>query len=95
MGRLHAQEFAEMVEENIITIEQAIGWHLQGNHYPPVPLSMVPVCIAAIDAANEDDWERDIELPEGVLWRGRNSAPASALVEAHHLDSWLQELEDE
>jgi hypothetical protein len=95
MGNFQAAEFAGLVGEGAISLEQAIGWHLQSNHYPPVPLSMVPVCIEAIEAGQEEDWGRLIELPEGVLWRGKNSAPASALVEAHHLDSWLQELEDE
>ena len=40
-----------------ITLEQAIGYHLQGNHYPPVPLSMVQPCIEAIDAYYDEDYE--------------------------------------
>ena len=27
-----------------LDLETAIGYHLQGNHYPPVPLSMVQPC---------------------------------------------------
>lgn len=74
-------------------IEVALSWHLQSNHYPPVPQSMIPVCIAAIDAINEDDSSRSIELPASVHWRGEDFAPAWAIAEAHHLDPFLSEEE--
>jgi hypothetical protein len=72
-------------------LDQAILIHLQSNHYPPVPASMVQTCIEAIDAYYEDDYDKMIVLPEGVLWKGRDQAPASALIEAHHLEAWLPE----
>jgi hypothetical protein len=78
---------------NELDIEVAIGYHLQGNHYPPVPLSMVEPCIEAIDAFYDEDYNREIALPEGVLWRGQVTAPASAIVDAHHLNAWLPEEE--
>jgi hypothetical protein len=74
-------------------LEQGIAYHLQGNHYPPVPLSMVQPCIEAIDAYYDEDYRREIALPEGVLWRGQVTAPASAIIEQHHLDAWLPESE--
>ena len=74
-----------------LDLETAIGYHLQGNHYPPVPLSMVEPCIEAIDAFYDEDYNREITLPEGVLWRGQVTAPASAIVDAHHLNAWLPE----
>lgn len=78
--------------ENIdISLEQAIGYHLQGNHYPPVPLSMVQPCIDAIDAYYDEDTSREIEMPEGVFYKGRTTAPAWAIIEQHHLDAWLVE----
>ena len=76
-----------------LDLEVAIGYHLQGNHYPPVPLSMVEPCIEAIDAFYDEDYNREIALPEGVLWRGQVTAPASAIIEQHHLDAWLPEEE--
>ena len=84
MGYNTAQELA-----SILDLESAIAMHLQANHYPPVPTSMVQPCIDAIDAYHDEDYQRLIELPEGVSWRGETSAPASAIVEAHHLDAWL------
>jgi hypothetical protein len=70
-------------------INTALRIHLQANHYPPVPSSMVQPCLDAIDAYHDEDYSRLIELPEGVSWRGETSAPASAIAEAHHLDPWL------
>jgi hypothetical protein len=72
-----------------ISLEQAIGYHLQGNHYPPVPLSMVKPCIEALDAAREMDAMRYIAMPEGVFYKGMSHAPAWAIIEQHHLDFWL------
>jgi hypothetical protein len=72
-----------------LSLENAIAMHLRGNHYPPVPLSMVQTCIDAIDACNDEDYNREIKLPEGVSWRGSEYAPANAIAEAHHLDPWI------
>lgn len=86
MGLSTALDLAENLD-----LESAIGYHLQGNHYPPVPLSMVQPCIDAIDAYYDEDYDRMIVLPEGVLWKGRDQAPSSAIIEAHHLEAWLPE----
>lgn len=72
-----------------LDLETAIGYHLRGNHYPPVPLSMVQPCIEAIDAYYDADYNREIEMPEGVFYKGRTTAPANAIIEQHHLDAWL------
>jgi hypothetical protein len=74
-----------------LDLEVALGYHLQGNHYPPVPLSMVEPCIEAIDAYWEEDFDRAIEMPEGVFYKNQTHAPAWAIVEQHHLDAWLPE----
>ena len=78
-----------------ISLEQAIGYHLQGNHYPPVPLSMVKPCIEALDAAREMDAMRQISMPDGVFYKGMSHAPAWAIIEQHHLDAWLPQDEDD
>jgi hypothetical protein len=54
---------------------------------------MVQPCIHAIDAYYEEDYGREINLPEGISWRGQTSAPAHAIIEAHHLDAWLPQEE--
>ena len=82
------------IQESILDLETQLAYHLQGNHYPPVPLSMVEPCIEAIDAYYDEDYRREIALPEGVLWRGQVTAPADAIIEQHHLQFWLPDRED-
>lgn len=76
--------------ETDVSLEIAIRWQLTSNHYPPVPTSMVPVCIAAIEVANQDgSWDDELELPDGILYKGRTTAPAWAIIEQHHLQPWI------
>ena len=91
MGNNFATELADNDLFPELDLETAIGIHLQSNHYPPVPLSMVEPCIEAIDAYYEEDYNKLIELPEGVLYRGSTHAPASAIISNHHLEAWLPE----
>lgn len=90
MGRFQAEA---MAAEDFIPLENQIQWHLTSNHYPPVPVAMVPVCIEAIDHANEGNWEEMIKLPEGISWLGQSMSPVHAIVEQHHLDTWIIESE--
>lgn len=84
MGRITAED----LQDNY-SLEVSLAFHLQANHYPPVPVAMVQPCIDAIDAFCEDDPDRVINLPEGISWKGKTSAPAWAITDAHHLDAWL------
>jgi hypothetical protein len=90
MGAMQAMDLAE---SELIDLETQISIHLRSNHYPPVPNEMVPVCIEAIDKANEGEWEEFITLPEGTSWRGEPAAPVHAIVEGHHLEFWISESE--
>ena len=80
--------------DSVLDLETQIAYHLQGNHYPPVPLSMVQPCIDAIDAYYDEDYNRFIAMPEGVFYKGMSHAPASAIVEQHHLEWFIQPVED-
>ena len=96
MGSNMATEMADGTLSDLgihLDIETQIGIHLSANHYPPVPRSMVQPCIDAIDAYHDEDYNRLIDLPAPITWRDKNQAPASAIVEAHHLDAWLIEEE--
>jgi hypothetical protein len=77
------------IAESGISLDQQLAWHLTGNHYPPVPTSMVQPCIEAIQAINAGDYDKAIALPDGVGYKGRTDAPARAIAEAHHLDAFL------
>jgi hypothetical protein len=76
------------IAETEISFEQQIASHLTGNHYPPIPTTMVQPCIEAIDAYNEDNGNLEIEMPEGVYYKGKTTAPAWAIIEQHHLSAW-------
>jgi hypothetical protein len=95
MGANFASDLAS--GEFVMDLETQMSVHLSSNHYPPVPSSMVAPCIAAIHACNgEGESETDIELPEGILWKGAPSAPAWAIVDGYHLDAWIEcEFEDD
>lgn len=85
MGRLSLDGMREMLSE-----DQSLRWHLQYNHYPPVPESMVPVCKRAIAKARRGDWDARCKLPPGCSWKGHKFAPVSAIVEQHHLEGYLE-----
>lgn len=97
MGANFAHDIADIAETEL-TMKQQITYHLRGNFYPPVPLSMVQPCIDAIQAYWEDETDRLIQLPTDgytldgepfqILWRGQDKAPAWAICEQHKLDAW-------
>lgn len=92
MGSTFAHDLALFDD---MTIERQVGIHLSANHYPPVPASMIAPCVEAIDAVNDLGlWDLEIPLPEGVSWKGLTTAPAHAIIEAHHLDAWIIEREE-
>jgi len=78
-----------------LTPRQQIEIHLSSNFYPPIPVSAAQACLDAIEAYWEDNLDRKIELPEGMTWRGQNTAPAHAIIEQHRLYPWVQEDEVE
>jgi hypothetical protein len=78
-----------LVGNTHLTMEQSIEIHLTSNHYPPVPAIMVDACVEAIQALNEGDRGRIVQLPKGVWFQGQNSANAWVIVQQHHLEPWL------
>ena len=89
MGAMRAMDIADNFD-----LEEGIRIHLQTNHYPAVPIEMVPTCLDAIDAVNsESDWDKLITLPHGITYKGLPQAPASAIIEQHHLEFWIIESE--
>jgi hypothetical protein len=89
MGSVYAEGLTEIGLE----LHEQILVHLTSNHYPPVPKSMVEPCIEAIDNANAGEWDKRVDLPEGVTWKGETSAPTNTIVEQHHLEFWIIESE--
>jgi len=72
-----------------------LTWHLTSNHYPPVPANMVDPCLIAIGACNGGESNFEVDLPDGITWRGHTAAPAWAIVEGHHLEYFLESVYDD
>ncbi len=83
-----------MAETNI-SLEQGIRWHLQYNHYPPVPSVMVPVAVEAVRLCRDDKFDETIviffEHQDYELYGW--SVPAYAIVDIFNLEPWVNELE--
>lgn len=78
MGRMQAEEMRELLSRN-----QALRWHLQSNHYPPIHEIFIPIAEEAIERANAGEWEKEIEMPNG------KTLTVGEIVEGLHLDSFL------
>ena len=90
MGR----QTAEVISELDMPLQRQIEMHLSTNFYPPIPKFMAQACVDALNAYWEEDINRMIDMPNGVLYRGSTSAPAWAVVEQHRLGPWLDDDED-
>jgi len=83
MGWIHAQEFADAVQEGLVDEDTALRWHLQINHYPPVHEVFLPVVKRALELARMDCWEVEVKLPNGKVLR------VMEIVEQLHLREFL------
>jgi hypothetical protein len=89
MGSLQAQEMKDWAP----TIEVALGWHLQSNHYPPVSTKWIEPAMEAIELANCGLWKESIQLLEKYGFRagkGQETLTVGEIVEGLHLDFWIE-----
>lgn len=88
MGSLQAQEMRQM-----LSLDQALRWHLRSNHYPPVPFAMVDVCKKAIAHAAAEEYDEEVALPDGTTYRGAESVPVSVVIDSFHLHDFIEVME--
>jgi hypothetical protein len=85
--------------DTVLDLETQLLYHLKGNHYPPVPAEMVQPCIEAIDAFYDEDFNRMIDMPMvgdfQITYKGSKQAPAHAIVEQHHLEWFINPVDEE
>ena len=87
MGSLSAQDMRNHTDD-----DTALTCHLQYNHYPAIPLHMIQPCRDAIEAAKEEDWNRLIQLPEGIEHRKYGKeVPACEIIQFAHLYDFLED----
>ena len=87
------------IKDSVLDLETQLLYHLKGNHYPPVPAEMVKPCIEAIYAYYDEDYWRMIDMPMvgdfQITYRGSTQAPASAIVEQHHLEWFIDPVDED
>lgn len=87
MGSLHAAEFAKSVQNGDLELEAALTYHFRSNHFPPLPLSIIPIAIQIIKGKVSLDDE--VKLPKGITYRGSETAPVYKCIKAWHLQNFL------
>lgn len=80
-----------MVEGGKLSLDDALEWHLRGNHYPPVHRSFIPIAKKAIEICQQGLYEENpklynkrIKMPNGLV------RTAAEIVEGLHLDGFLK-----
>jgi hypothetical protein len=91
MGSGRAIDMKFEVDRGAIQMFAALTWHLESNHYPPIPTSFVPVAMDAIDKANAGELDEIVIFPEGLNINGRESMVAREIVNLMHLDSFIEQ----
>ena len=87
MGNMQAQAFSDAVVEGGISLDSALTWHLQANHFPPIHKDFLPVAKEAIERANDGDWDHEITMPNGQV------RTVSFIVDGMHLSNFISEAE--
>lgn len=73
------------IAETNISLEQQVSWHFSSNCYPPVPQQMIPVAVTAIKNVLGEKGSDDINLPDGVSYRGATTVTGYQAVESYRL----------
>lgn len=79
------------IAETDLPLEQQVRWHLRSNCYPPVPEALVPVAVDAIMAFNGGDPLAEIAFPEGVTFKGHETAPAYDIIVSLYLEAFTSD----
>lgn len=82
MGRLQAEEMRELLER-----DQALLWHLQRSHYPPVHPVFLDCVKEALENADCGNWDTVVGLPNGRELTTRD------IVDQLHLHEFLTDCE--
>lgn len=84
---------AAVAMRQALRYDAALVWHLQYNHYPPLPIAFAPLCKQAIAHVNDGDSDARLRLPRGITVNGKRTMTASQCVELCNLASFM-EVED-
>lgn len=81
---------SERIAQSDKPLEEKLRLHLQGNMSIIVPTEMIPVCIQAIEMANQGaDRNQMLDLPEGVWYKGEVKANIQQIIDGHRLEFFI------
>jgi hypothetical protein len=83
MGAMQAEDMVSQVPLN-----DALRRHLTANHFPPVSTAFMPAAMRAIDNANADDYDEEIDLPNG------RTLTTAEVIEGLHLTPFVTSYAD-
>lgn len=67
MGYATAVAFSDAVEDQQVSLERALAFHLTANFYPSLTTAYVQPLIEALEAVADDDGALMISLPDGLM----------------------------
>ena len=68
-----------------------LHYHLTSNHYPPLPVGLIPFAKRAIELAQDEEWDLPVRVGEGTLRDGDRIITVSEVVEGMHLWGFVGE----
>lgn len=102
MGSTGAAGMADAINEGLVEEETALIWHLRSNHYPPLPMALVPLARWVINIANgaaaQGDaaliWETMVILPATeeagqMTVNGKEQISVGDAIEFMHLNEFI------
>lgn len=88
MGHSQAVGMAEAVRDGLTDLDAALQYHLQVNHYPPLPNEAIGIAKDAAQWCAQDEPDRQVQTPTG-LW------PAWKIVQGWHLGPFVDAMSEE
>ena len=77
-------QLARDIADAPMTLQQKLEWHLEGNHYPPIDKSFIPVAIQAIELADVRAWKEVLTYPNGI------QRTVAETIENMHLEHFVE-----
>jgi hypothetical protein len=95
MGAIQAQDAADLVNEGMFPMETMLYHHLQYNLYPGHG-EFIDVALAAIELANQGDWDATVNIAEIMEDEKYNkTAPVADIINGWRLEFFLDQEETE
>lgn len=72
-------------------LDTMLRWHLMANHFPPLPVELIPVAKEAIERGRDEEFDHEIAMPVNLKFRHRVSITVREAIATMHLEGFLGE----